>query len=715
MDYLADGDDPRLKHLRKGPQTATQILLAFAIGVPAFLVFCVLRTRWSKIYQHKRLNAHPSTPIAPLRDGLFFWMVDLWKITDEQVLEYAGLDAVIFLGFFKMAMKFLASSAFLGMTVIVPVKKVYSDEDPWGNITMKSVFLQTDLGENAMSLMKKHDEGDKNWLWAYVVFVYIFTGLAWYFLAKETKRTSKIRQKYLGNQSTVTDRTVRLSGVPEYLRDEESLAQHMQSLSIGAVEQVVICRSWEELDRRMAERKTILTALEEAWTVYLSPFRLQRDDDTLPLVQPTPEAESEELPTGMEHTQSSGSLLRGRTLPDESRRPKMRLGWLGLFGKPIDCIDYYTVKLRVVDDAIGALRSEKDAFKATPMAFVTFKNVESAQLAAQAVLDPMPMRLVGRLAPAPSDIIWSNVYLSRTQRIVRNWLVFLLVVITTVLWFIPVGAVAVLLSPEGIAKLSPAFASFLDEHQFITSLTVGFAPTLAYTIFFALIPFIFNWMSWLQGYLDVTEIELAEISKNFAFIFFNYFIVILVASSGYTLLSFTELDTSKIPRLLATILPRQAQFYSNLIILQGIGMFPFRLLEIGTVSLYPLYKAGCKTPRDFSDLAKGPTFNYAFYLPQPLFVFVICTVYSIMAPPILCFGLIFFVVGFYVYKYQLLYAMDHPQHSTGKALGIIFKRVILGIVVFQFTMIGLLSAHQVLIPTAIITPLYHILVFPSIS
>ena len=681
-------EDPRLKHLRKGPQTATQILLAFAIGIPAFLVFCFLRTRWYKLYQNKRLN-HATLPI--LRDGWFNWMIDLWKVSDEQVLEFAGLDAVIFLGFFKLAMKFLASSAFLGMTVIVPVKKVFSDEDPWGNITM----IHPGVYDYETT---KHKE-QKHWLWSYVVFVYVFSILAWYFLAQETRRTTKIRQTYLGNQSTVTDRTVRLSGVPRELRDEKKLALHMQSLSIGQVEQVVICRSWKELDRRMEERKSVLSALEEAWAVYLSPRRIMADDDTLPIARSVPDDEPRE------HAQNTSILENGHRLPPESKRPRMRLGWFGCFGRPLDCIDYYTVKLRVIDDAINALRSEKDAFEATPMAFVTFRNVESAQLAAQAVLDPSPMQLVGRLAPAPSDIIWSNVYMSRTQRIIRNWLVFFLVIVTTVLWFIPVGALAVTLSPEGIAKLSPALADFLDEHQFITSLTVGFAPTLAYTIFFALVPFIFNWMSRLQGYLDVTEIELAEISKNFAFIFFNYFVVILVASSGFTLLSFTELDTSRIPRLLATLLPRQAQFYSNLIVLQGIGMFPFRLLEIGTVSLYPLYKAGCKTPRDFHELERGPTFNYAFYLPQPLFVFVICTVYSIMAPPILCFGLIFFVVGFFVYKYQLLYAMDHPQHSTGKAVGIIFKRIILGLVVFQVTMIGLLSAHQVLLQTAIITPL----------
>lgn len=631
MEVFAD-DDSRLKHLRQGPHLAIQVGISLAIGIPAFMVFCFLRTKWSKLYQNKKLASDPtSSPV--LRDSTFMWLIDLFKITDEQVLECAGLDAVVFLGFFKMAMKFLASSAFFGMTVIVPVKIVFSpNENPYGNISMINPATQ----ERSLDLYKhKKDTSspDTTWLWSYVVFTYFFSALAWYFLAQETYRITKIRQKYLGNQSTVTDRTVRLSGVPEALRDEAKLAQHIEALSIGTVEGVVICRSWKELDKRMDERKGLLSKLEEAWTVYLSPFRMRSDDDTLPLVQPPPEVDdgpSVANEAAIEHAQETDALLNGRPLPDESRRPRMRLGWFGLFGRKIDCIDYYTVKLRVVDDAINALRNEKDAFVAMPMAFVTFKNVASAQLAAQAVLDPSPLQLVGRLAPAPSDIIWTNVYMSRTERIVRDWLVFFLVLITTILWFIPVGALAVLLSPEGINKLSPSFAKFLDEHEAISSVTVGFLPTLAYTIFFALIPFIFNWMSTLQGYLDVTETERSEISKNFSFIFFNYFVVILVASSGYTLLSIAELDTSKIPQLLASILPGQGQFYNNLIVLQGLGMFPFRLLQIGTVTLYPLYKAGCKTPRDFSELDKGPTFNYAFYLPQPLFVFVICTIYSIM-------------------------------------------------------------------------------------
>lgn len=56
-------------------------------------------------------------------------------------------------------------------------------------------------------------------------------------------------------------------------------------------------------------------------------------------------------------------------------------------------------------------------------------------------------------------------------------------------------------------------------------------------------------------------------------------------------------DTTHIAYLLAKSLQGLAPFYINLIILQGIGMFPFRLLDFGSVALYPVALVGAKTPR----------------------------------------------------------------------------------------------------------------------
>ena len=99
---------------------------------------------------------------------------------------------------------------------------------------------------------------------------------------------------------------------------------------------------------------------------------------------------------------------------------------------------------------------------------------------------------------------------------------------------------------------------------------------------------------------------------------------------------------------------------------------------------------------DYAELVEPPVFSYGFYLPQTLLIFIICIVYSTLPASwfILFFGLIYFVLGGFIYKYQLLYAMDHRQHSTGKAWPIMCNRIVLGLVVFQITMAGILGLSQ---------------------
>lgn len=191
---------------------------------------------------------------------------------------------------------------------------------------------------------------------------------------------------------------------------------------------------------------------------------------------------------------------------------------------------------------------------------------------------------------------------------------------------------------------------------------------------------------------------MSVISKNFFFTFFNLFIsftLIGTASNAYTDFSairdrLEHLSAGNILYFLATGLSDLSSFYTNLIILQAVGLSPFRLLEFGSVSLYPFGLMGSKTPRDYAELVQPPVFSYGFYLPQILFVFLICIVYSVLPGShwMIPFGLIYFIIGSFIYKYQLLYAMDHRHLSTGRAWTMICNRIVVGLFVFQIAMAG---------------------------
>jgi hypothetical protein len=95
------------------------------------------------------------------------------------------------------------------------------------------------------------------------------------------------------------------------------------------------------------------------------------------------------------------------------------------------------------------------------------------------------------------------------------------------------------------------------------------------------------------------------------------------------------------------------------------------------------------------------------YLPQTLLIFIICIVYSVLRESwmVLLTGLAYFMIGHFVHKYQLLYAMEHRQHSTGKGWLMMCDRVIVGVVLFQVTMAGQLALKQKFARASFIAPL----------
>lgn len=107
----------------------------------------------------------------------------------------------------------------------------------------------------------------------------------------------------------------------------------------------------------------------------------------------------------------------------------------------------------------------------------------------------------------------------------------------------------------------------------------------------------------MQGMTSQGDVELSLISKNFFFVFCNLFLVFTVFATASNFYAFwTRLrdvlsDTASIANALAKSLSNLAPFYENLIVLQGLALFPFRLLEFGAVAMYPFYLLGAKTPR----------------------------------------------------------------------------------------------------------------------
>lgn len=406
----------------------------------------------------------------------------------------AGLDAYVYLAFFKMAIKFLLITLFFALAVIKPVHDTHQDKEGKKPIPDEPDPERLEPRSSLMTFAAEY-EYYTDYLWMYLVFVYLFTALILYLIVSETRRIIDVRQEYLGSQTTITDRTIRLSGIPIDLRSEEKIKEFIEELEIGKVESVTLCKNWKDLDAKVAQRHTMLRKLEEAWTVHLGNRRVERSLETLPVVQPLPPQ-----PTGdgrnndseASHLLSDVDRDPDHVIPYARQRPTTKI-WYGRFKmryRTVDAIDYYDEKLRRIDEEIIVLR--KKDFEPMPLAFVTMDSVASAQMAIQAVLDPSPLQLLANNSPAPSDVVWSNTYLSRNQRILRSWSITVVIGILSIFWTFLFVPIATALNTCSIHEVFPGLADALERHEILESLVNTKLPTLALTLINVAVPFLYD-------------------------------------------------------------------------------------------------------------------------------------------------------------------------------------------------------------------------------
>lgn len=299
-----------------------------------------------------------------------------------------------------MAIKFLVVTLFFSLVVMLPVRVHYFGDWGWphnnGTQRSESYYIPQRLPSMLPSTIATMEDGEMEmppteYLWEYVVFVYVFSAFAIYLLITETTKIIRIRQNLLGSQTTITDRTFRLSGIPADLRSEDKIKEFLEDLQIGNVESVMLCKNWKELDELMERRLSILRKLEEAWTVYLGHRRVERNLESLPIAQPPPpgpEASGEDMAERDRLLDGEGNG-HGHSLPYPRERPKTRLwyGFLNLQNKQVDAIDYYEEKLRKIDDQIKMVR--KKNFEPTPLAFVTMDSTASCVSSPSSPLCPI--------------------------------------------------------------------------------------------------------------------------------------------------------------------------------------------------------------------------------------------------------------------------------------------------------------------------------------
>ncbi|GMM31900.1 Csc1 protein [Martiniozyma asiatica (nom. inval.)] len=703
------GEEPPIFDPRRQTQTLfrAQLYVCSVLGIISFLVFCFLRKRFPLLYG---VRSFRNRKISMLPATMFGWVYPLLQINDEQLLQVIGLDSYVFLCFFRMCIKILFILATLGVCILSPIRYILTgsfDKDGNGNDTFINRML--------VIAKKGSTPGDQTEPISYLAwctfFTYIFTGVIYWFLFKETAHIIRTRQKFLGSQRSLTDRTIFVRNIPELLRDERQLKLHIEALSVGKVDRISFVHDYSSLVKLFNKRIEIVEKLEiifsRAYGLKVTLFDADKEKGV-------------QLKTNESCQLNKGDILYNPLVSNDpfdiSNRKypvipidnKKRFGKLRWFGNKIDLVDYYSRKLIEIDEEINHCKN-LDNFKIVPHAFITMDSVTDAQMAAQAVFSPKVFELTTELAPAPLDVNWNNLQTDKRKIFLKRNFIEVVIITFSILLIVPIRYITSLLNVNSIKKMWEEFGDYLIDHDTARAVVTGLVPTYLFTLINVILPYVISFLSNLQGLPSKGDVELNVIKKNFLYIFFNLFLVFTLFG---TLSSYKALltDTTKIAPLLATSIKSLSLFYIDLILLQGLTMFPFKLLQIGDLFILfwkCIFNYKFRTPRMMRELIYKPSlFDLGLILPQHIMIFIITMIYSPLSTKILVSGFVYFVFGFYTYKYQLVYSMIHPYHSTGKAWPIIFKRVCLGVFVLHLQMFGSLALEQAFVLAGLMLPLF---------
>lgn len=578
------------------------------------------------------------------------WLKRAWLPSEEELLATAGLDAVVFIRVFTFSLKVFAFAAVLGVFILLPF-----------NYMGKQLNLDISGLQNRTleSFTISNVDDGSNRLWIHFCAVYIFTMLVCYLLYLEYDYISSKRIAYFYSSSPQPNQyTVLVRGIP--VTSGRSISETVENFFTDYYPSTYLSHCVVHRNSRL--RKLI----SDADKSYLKLVRLR-----------------------------SGSQTKERF---------KRGGFMGLFGRKIDLVDLYGKELEDIEDKV---RTEQSSLVVQEVraAFVSFRTRLAAAVALHIRQGTNPTEWITELAPDPKDVYWPFFSASFVKRWICNLVAFVSCIVLTILFFIPVLIVQGLTHLDQLELWFPFLKSIL-RINIVSQIITGYLPSLILQMFLYFVPPIMFVVSSIQGHIAVSEIERSACIKVLWFTIWNIFFANVLSGSALYRVDIL-LEPKKIPGLLAVAVPGQATFFIAYVVTSGWTSTASELLR-----LMPLISSFMKRNL-FNEEFEVPAIPYHSEIPRILLFGLLGVTYFFLAPLILPFLLVYFCLGYIIYRNQVLNVYAAKSDTGGKFWPIVHDSTIFSLVLMHIIAVGIFGvkrlplASSLIIPLPILTLVFH--------
>jgi hypothetical protein len=231
--------------IRKSLRVYGSVYLTFLI------LFCLLRPRYPKLFNLRSWVSERKCELAQTQTyGLISWAWKVFKVTDDELLDQCGMDALCFLRSLRVGAK-LCFFGSLNSFYLMPL--FYTAEDSPETEYLRDKFVLLSVANLPNS--SKRFAGPV--LAAYLIFFYSI-----WLITKEYDWYIEYRHKYL-SQRAPRNYAIYVSGIPKEYRSSYALADYFQRTT-NAVLVAHIAMDIPSLESKVAKREKLIQDLEHA-------------------------------------------------------------------------------------------------------------------------------------------------------------------------------------------------------------------------------------------------------------------------------------------------------------------------------------------------------------------------------------------------------------------------------------------------------------------
>ncbi|KAL3131896.1 hypothetical protein ABBQ38_007601 [Trebouxia sp. C0009 RCD-2024] len=402
------------------------------------------------------------------------------------------------------------------------------------------------------------------------------------------------------------------------------------------------------------------------------------------------------------------------------KRPEHNLRCCGCTGARVDSIDFWSARVRDLEQRISLARQAALEHAPTTSYFVFFNNQKDAAIAAQTNLhaeDGHSFRVME--APGPEEVNWSVLWRTWMARDVRELIVLPLIVLIIL---VPIGLFTGIVAQTTVAvcnrRGSYTWNWYCGQQNVARSLFTSVLPPLLLMLWQSLVmPNVLYRLAWIESrWPSLSALDRRICELFFYWDVFNVFLGAMFGGAIFSQLKASITDPVGIPSFLGTALPSSSNFFINYVITQGVAMIPFRLMfpHIGVlVALFRILGI-CGPPKSDRDKVASlwpHSIRYGREIGVIMLIYIITLAYAATSPIILPFALIYFIFSWIMWRYNILYVSERCFESGGQIWDTVFKQVCCCMFIFElFTGCVLLSNRafpQASIMIATMTPIIY--------